>query len=403
MAAAAAAVAADDTTTIITGNILAHEYTMYNIAGGESLTQRNDRWTKLVNNLLKPDEDGDLVDIAALQEATVGFIAYAFDGVMPEGGDEAKVVYPGLRPKPSEFQLACGKLGKVFYCVFCKRNYHPGTKPKPGKVLYPKNDGSAVIFRRDKYAPNLAHGPTSVVLSSSLIGQFSLKSLKSEHDPRCFAAVDVVTLTGQPVATVISVHLEGDPESDVRPKQIAEAVAAAKLLASKSPIMILAGDFNERPTTSILKALADNGLTRLPIYVDPKSNEPSDSCTWGMEAIDHIAVSDPTMVLGGVMHVLPRPASRVKAADAVDVKGRTAKGSAYATPPYAEGGKWPSDHCFGKIKLMHKAKPVVSVTTHGASVVKIDSSSGGVTTSVATSNSPGVTVVAAGHGSFLAL
>ena len=133
----------------------------------------------------------------------------------------------------------------------------------------------------------------------------------------------------------------------------------------------------------------------MPIYVEPQSKEPADLCTWGMEAIDYIAVSDPTMVVGGVMHVLPRPANRVKVADAVDIKGRIAKESAYATPPYADGGKWPSDHWFCKIKFVHKVKPVpASVTAAGT---------GDVTNAVTIDNSAGASVACASHDAFVSL
>jgi endonuclease/exonuclease/phosphatase family metal-dependent hydrolase len=359
-------------------NVLASEYTRYNLDGktNETVAQRNARWVHQVKFLLEH------ADIATLQEVTVDWIAYAMAGIVKATDDATE-----------EFKANAGLLGKAFEYHFVKREYLEGAVLKPGQKS--KNDGCAVLLRRDLFAPF----QDGKFVSARGGGNFSDKASLSKLDPRCCAIVHVRTLDGKEVATVASVHLEGKPErSDIRTKQLEETRDMILKVAgtSKPRLMIVAGDFNQEYIYRQIKDTFGEHMLCMYVHVTnlsqdrpswipscigvpdfefmaakldpPKAKgfgaiEPADEYTSVYGAIDQVLMMSSTerlqildlnldiatkvekLLTSQYAVVLPEPKDRVKTPDGKPATGRGGtKPSPYLCPPYEDGGKWSSDH-----------------------------------------------------------
>jgi len=363
---------------VVNWNILASEYTRYNLDGktNETLKQRNARWVHQVKFLMEH------ADIAALQEVTTDWIAYAFGGRVT-AADEPD----------DEFVTNTGALGKVFDYYFVKREYLKDAVLKPDQK--PKNDGCAVLMRRGMFAPFKRFEDQEGKFFSERGGDnFSDKASVSKLDPRCCAIVHLRTREdGKEIATIASVHLEGKPErSDIRTEQLKETRdMMLKVAGTKSPrLMIVAGDFNQEwnytqikdafgqkmswmnvHVTNLSKERPEGlpGCTGVPDFefeaaeLDPpkaegyKTIDPADEYTSVFGAIDQVlmmssiervnrqGIKTTKSLTSHRMVVLPEPKDRVKTLDGKPAVGRGgAKPSPYLCPPFDDGGKWSSDH-----------------------------------------------------------
>lgn len=245
----------------------------------ETLAERNARWVDAVKSLIEPNERGDVIDIATLQDPTLSFMKYAFNGKLPKlyDGEDYKAV-------TAAFKSTAGALSKVFYHV-CS--------------THTDGDQVAVIFRRDKYAAPPSDGKTNII-RSGVPSAFAEEGVR-----RCYAAVDVVSLVGEPVATVVAARIDSDYASPTRTQQIEEALGAAESIRSKGTVRVLAGDFGN----------GMGGITYMPTHAYPEFA----GAIPLYQAIANLTVSDYDRIVGGEMLISPRPANRIQ----VSADGRT--------------------------------------------------------------------------------
>lgn len=171
--------------------------------------------------------------------------------------------------------------------------------------------GCAVLLRRDQ----------AFDFKGARGYPFTFKTQKPDDNKRRVALVVVVKLNGKELA-LVSVHLEGKPDSvgdQMRVAQVCEAVEFARLKSPKGTIVV-AGDFNQplESIEAIDKALGSKGMYRVANSV-PTFQEKE-------HVLDYMYVSSQSLATNAATGVFP--------------SGRT---KSMSKPPFEWAG-WGSDH-----------------------------------------------------------